>query len=101
MVLGKSHRGGFGGVVEHLFDAPLYRAALYHYYHLNPRAKDARTKWLSAYYITRIDSSSSSSLERTINHEAIAYAQKKVRVGERIERIERIDWVEFDNQEER
>lgn len=95
MVLGKSHRGGFGGVVEHLFDAPLYRAALYHYYHLNPRAKDSRTKWLSAYYITRIDSSS---IERTINHEAIPYAQKKVRVGDQSGRI---DWVEFGNQEER
>ena len=77
VLLGSIHRGGMGGLVQHVYDSHLYRAAIYKNYRILDLQNYRRDKTIQMYYVTRLNQSYP---EQRINKNAFDYVHKKLRV---------------------
>ena len=77
VLLGSIHRGGIGGLVQHVYDSHLDRAAIYKHYHIVDLQNYRRDKLIQIYYITRLNQSDP---EQRINKNALDYVHMKLRV---------------------
>jgi hypothetical protein len=77
VLLGSIHRGDMAGLVQHVYDSHLYRAAIYKNYRILDLQNYRQDKTIQMYYVTQLNQSYP---EQRINRNAFDYVHKKLRV---------------------